>query len=136
MSPIEAVVETALYADDLAAVKVFYGEVLGLKMLAEDPVRQVFFQVGPANVLLLFNPAATRQGDDFPSHGSTGPGHVALGIPAAELDAWRNHLTAHGVAIEKELTWPRGGHSLYFRDPADNLVELITPGIWGTPAGW
>ena len=57
-------------------------------------------------------------------------------IPAEDLDAWRTHLVALGVAIEYEETWPRGGHSLYFRDPAGNSVELITPGLWGLPSGW
>jgi len=134
--PIQSVVETALYARDLAAMKDFYTRILGLQLLAEDPARHVFLQVGPAHVLLLFDPEATRQGDDFPSHGATGPGHVALGIAVESLDEWRRQLIAHGVLIEKELTWPRGGRSLYFRDPANNSVELITPGVWGTPAGW
>lgn len=29
-----------------------------------------------------------------------------------------------------------GGKSIYFRDPAGNSVELVTPGIWGLPSGW
>ena len=61
---------------------------------------------------------------------------AALGVAAESLDAWRTHLAACGVAVEKELTWPRGGRSVYFRDPAGNSVELVTPGVWGTPAGW
>jgi hypothetical protein len=40
------------------------------------------------------------------------------------------------IAIEKEVEWPRRGVSLYFRDPAGNLVELVTPGFWGSPSGW
>jgi len=134
--PISTVVETALYGDDLPAMKTFYQDLLGLNLLGEDPARHLFFQVGPATVLLIFNPTDTQRDGDFPTHGATGPGHVALGIPPDQLDAWRNHLTTHGVPVEKELTWPRGGRSLYFRDPANNLVELITPGVWGTPAGW
>ena len=60
-----------------------------------------------------------------------------MGIAADDLDAWRALAArAHGVAIEHEETWPLGGHSLYFRDPAGNSVELITPGVWGLPAGW
>jgi hypothetical protein len=46
------------------------------------------------------------------------------------------YLTAKGIVIEKEVSWPRGGRSLYFREPAGNVVELVTPGVWGTPAGW
>jgi hypothetical protein len=37
------------------------------------------------------------------------------------------------VAIEHEATWPRGGRSFYFRDPAGNSLELATPRIWGLP---
>jgi catechol 2,3-dioxygenase-like lactoylglutathione lyase family enzyme len=41
-----------------------------------------------------------------------------------------------GVGIAKEVEWPRGGKSIYFRDPVGNLVELVTPGVWGLPSGW
>jgi catechol 2,3-dioxygenase-like lactoylglutathione lyase family enzyme len=34
------------------------------------------------------------------------------------------------VSIEGEMKWPRGGTSLYFRDPDGHLVELATPGLW------
>jgi hypothetical protein len=53
--------------------------------------------------------------------------------------AHRVHLRrrqSHGVTVEKEVEWPRGGKSLYFRDPAGNSVELVTPGVWGLPSGW
>ena len=52
------------------------------------------------------------------------------------LDYWRRRLRDQGVIIEKEMAWPRGGHSIYFRDPAGNSVELITPGLWGLRSGW
>src|SRR5690349_10687998 len=112
--PIENVVETALYANDLIAAEAFYAGVLGLPVIARVPERHVFFRAGAANVLLVFNPATTLKGGEFPSHGATGPGHFALGIRPELLDEWRRHLTAAGVAIEMEYTWPRGGHSLYF----------------------
>jgi catechol-2,3-dioxygenase len=133
---IQAVVETALYVDDLQAAETFYHQILGLSVLGREPGRHVFFQVGEASVLLIFRAEATLQGDHLPSHGATGPGHFALGIPAADLDAWRRHLQGHSVAIEQEVEWPRGGRSLYFRDPAGNAVELVTPGVWGLPRGW
>ena len=52
---------------------------------------------------------------------------------ARREEAWRERLREYRVAIEHEEAWPRGGHSLYFRDPAGNSVELITPGLWGLP---
>jgi catechol 2,3-dioxygenase-like lactoylglutathione lyase family enzyme len=133
---IQAVVETAIYVDDLQAAETFYGTVLGLRVLGREPGRHVFFQAGEASVLLAFRADATRQGDQLPPHGATGPGHFALGIEAEAFDAWRKLLQGHGVTIEKEIEWPRGGRSLYFRDPAENSVELVTPGVWGLPSGW
>jgi catechol 2,3-dioxygenase-like lactoylglutathione lyase family enzyme len=133
---VQAVVETCLYSDDLVAMERFYASILGLPVAARDPDRHVFFRVGSATMLLVFRPDVTLAPGDFPPHGARGPGHAALGIAADQLDAWRIHLTQNQISIEQETTWPRGGHSLYFRDPAGNLVELITPGVWGTPAGW
>lgn len=136
MTAIAGIVETGIYVDDLERAEVFYRTVLGLTLVGKEPGRHVFFQVGPQNMLLIFNAAATLKGDALPAHGATGPGHLALGIPLVDLDAWRRRLQEHAVVIEKEVHWPRGGRSLYFRDPAGNSVELITPGCWGLPSGW
>ncbi len=132
---IVTVVETAIYAEDLDAARAFYRDVLGLDVIGDEPGRHVFFRAGD-RVLLVFRPQATLRGDILPAHGATGPGHFALGIRRESLDDWRRHLTARGVVIEQEVDWPRGGHSVYFRDPAGNAAELVTPGIWGLSGGW
>jgi catechol 2,3-dioxygenase-like lactoylglutathione lyase family enzyme len=134
--PIESLVETGIYVDDLGRAEAFYHGVLGLPVLGHEAGRHVFFRVGARQVLLAFLAEASLRGDHLPAHGAAGPGHFAFGVPPGSLAAWRRRLTEHGVAIEKEADWPRGGRSLYFRDPAGNLVELITPGVWGLPAGW
>ncbi len=136
MKPIQAVVESCLYADDLEQAERFYRDILGLDLAGREAGRHVFFRVGDHSMLLIFRAEATLKGDHLPAHGSRGPGHLALGIAGQDLDAWRSHLVGQGVAIEHEESWPRGGHSLYFRDPAGNSVELITPGLWGLPSGW
>jgi catechol 2,3-dioxygenase-like lactoylglutathione lyase family enzyme len=50
------------------------------------------------------------------------------------MDDWRERLAANGIAIEHEQDWPQGTHSIYFRDPAGNSVELIEAshykGVW------
>ena len=135
MDEIRGIIETALYVDDLDAAEAFYRDVLGLEVIGKEEGRHVFFRVGDG-VLLAFDPAATRKGDSLPPHGATGPGHFALGVRAGGLDGWRRRLEGLGVAIEKEVGWPRGGRSIYFRDPAGNSVELVTPGLWGLPGGW
>jgi catechol 2,3-dioxygenase-like lactoylglutathione lyase family enzyme len=136
MKPIECVVETGVYAEDLESAERFYHDVLGLVVAGKEAGRHVFFHVGDHSVLLVFRPDATLVGDHLPSHGTRGPGHFALGIRSEDLNAWRSRLDSHQVIIEHEESWPRGGHSLYFRDPAGNSVELITPGVWGLPSGW
>jgi len=131
-----AVIETAIYVDNLNLTEDFYERILGLKVIAKEEGRHVFFQVGAGNILLAFMPSTTLQGSKLPHHGATGPGHFALGIEMQSFDAWRQHLENQGVSIEQELEWPAGGKSLYFRDPAGNSVELITPGVWRMPSGW
>ena len=136
MDEIQTIVETGICVDDLDRASAFYCGVLGLEQLAHEPGRHVFFRVGDRCMLLAFLADTTRKDDRLPPHGTTGAGHFALGVPAGSLGAWRERLTGHGVVIEREVDWPRGGRSLYFRDPAGNLVEIITPGVWGLPSGW
>jgi len=128
------ILETVLYAPDLAAAEAFYGEVLGLKPFAKLAGRHLFFRCGD-QVLLIFNPAATMTPPPpgalpVPTHGAQGPGHLCFRAGAAELASWREHLTAKGVAIEADFAWPGGGRSIYFRDPAGNSLEFAEPRIW------
>jgi catechol 2,3-dioxygenase-like lactoylglutathione lyase family enzyme len=130
------VLESCLYADDLVAAEAFYADVIGLEPFARAAGRHVFFRCGPG-VFLVFAPAVTSSapgavgGVPVPAHGAVGPGHVAFAVDEDALDAWRARLAAAGVPIEAEIAWPRGGRSLYVRDPAGNSVELASPRIWG-----
>ena len=129
------ILETALYADDLDAAERFYADVLGLEKIARAGNRHVFFKCGPG-VLLIFNPAETiipyKVGQlPVPPHGAHGPGHLCFKAEAAELDGWRDRLTAAGVEIESDMEWPQGGRSIYFRDPAGNSLEFTEARIWG-----
>jgi catechol 2,3-dioxygenase-like lactoylglutathione lyase family enzyme len=135
MSSIDQLVEASIYVDDLEKAIVFYRDVLCLESIGIEPGRHAFFKVGQG-VLLIFVPAATQRGGDAPPHGAIGPGHVALGIPAGTIPEWRARLETVGVVIEKQTDWPKGSTSIYFRDPAGNSVELITPGLWGLPSGY
>jgi len=130
------ILESVLYARDLAAGRRFYVEVLGLDVLTEQAGRHVFFRCG-RGMFLLFNPDSTAKeathvnGALVPLHGTTGAGHLAFAIRESELEAWRHRLKMAGVPIESEVAWPKGGRSIYFRDPAGNSVELATPRLWG-----
>ncbi len=134
--PISHILELGVYAADLKAAQWFYGQVLGLEQLGQEEGRHVFFRVGDRSVLLVFHPEHTQEGSSLPPHGAQGAGHFALAIPAEALPSWRQRLQSFGIPVEQEVHWPRGGTSLFFRDPAGNLVELVTPGCWGLPSGW
>lgn len=134
----DGVLESCLYADDLAAAETFYVRVLGLDVIAREAGRHVFFRCG-AGVVLVFNAAVTSTqtsevaGASIPLHGAVGAGHVAFRVAPANMNSWREHLQRVGVAIESEVRWPQGGHSIYFRDPAGNSLELATPVLWNLP---
>ena len=130
-----SVLETALYVDDLAIAAAFYEDVMGLATLhADDRLRA--YDVNGTSVLLLFRRGGTVQpvqtgGGLIPPHDGSGALHMAFAVTHAELGPWRSHLEAAGVMIESTSDWKRGGHSLYFRDPDGNLLELAaTPGLW------
>lgn len=131
---ITGILETSVYVADLHIAHGFYSGVLGLpRMLAGD--RLAAYDVAPGEVLLVFLRGATREdletpGGMIPGHHSDGPSHFAFKIVAADLDDWRDHLTASGVTITSEVLWPAGGSSLYFNDPDGNVLELAAPPNW------
>ena len=130
------VLETVLYARDLAATEDFYRDVLGLEPFSRLDGRQLFYRCGD-QVLLIFNPDATvippKEGAlPVPPHGAIGDGHVCFRASADEIASWRTHLQGKGIGIEADFVWPAsGGRSLYFRDPAGNCLEFAEPRIWG-----
>ena len=131
-----AILETALYAQNLSECEAFYTNVIGLQLFAKFENRHVFYKVGES-MFLLFNPDETKivgppiNGAIVSPHGSYGAGHAAFRMKENEIDGWRAQLQKHAIEIESEITWPHGGFSIYFRDPAGNSVELATPALWG-----
>jgi catechol 2,3-dioxygenase-like lactoylglutathione lyase family enzyme len=131
MTTISGVAEVAVYVSDLERATKFYREVLGLPLtVAFGEAR--FLQTGPHSTLILFNVTGIEKRESvIPSHGARGEGHVALAVSAGEMDAWRERLLAHGVTIEHEQDWSQGTHSIYFRDPDNNSLELIEDRHYG-----
>jgi len=128
------VLETVLYVDDFAPACAFYEQVLGLNSIYRDQ-RLCAYDVGGRGVLLLFLRGHSLQtvrlpGGTIPPHDGHGPVHIAFSIPADQRGEWEARLNDAAVAIEGRTKWPRGGESIYFRDPDGHLVELATPGLW------
>lgn len=136
MPKLDRVLETALYVDDLQRAASFYEQVLDLPLLTSDS-RFRAYDVGGKNVLLLFARGATLEtvhlpGGTIPPHDGHGPLHVAFAIAAEVLPTWEERLESQNIEIEGRTEWPRGGRSIYFRDPDGHLLELATPGLWAT----
>ena len=127
---INGILEACLYVDDLNAAEQFYKKVLNIEPFSRVGNRHVFFRCGQS-MLLLFNPTETVKAvGDVPPHGAHGPGHVAFAIAADQVVACREHLQKNSISIETEITWPTGGQSIYFRDPAGNSIEFATTQVW------
>ena len=134
MPTIGRVLETSLYVDRLDRAVEFYERIFGFaKLLSDD--RFCAFDISGQQVLLLFakgkaTAPVSIPGGIIPPHDGQGQLHLAFTMEAADEDAWAERLSTAGVEIESRVQWPRGGHSLYFRDPDRNLLELVSPGCW------
>ena len=134
MAPaIGGVLETSLYVTDLQRSVTFYQYLFDFEQIYAEGERMRALSVSGKQVLLLFRLGASSQPTETPAgrippHDGSGTLHLAFAIAETDLAAWRGHLQNHHVPIESEVHC--GGHSLYFRDPDNHLIELITPGCW------
>lgn len=134
MPKVNGILETAIYAHDVQQTAAFYRRLFEFDTLFESD-RLIALNVAGRNVLLIFKSGVTSEpfdtpGGTIPGHSSSGTTHFAFSIPAEDIGSWHQHLTSVGVAIESVVKWPGGAQSLYFRDPNQHLVELITPEFW------
>jgi catechol 2,3-dioxygenase-like lactoylglutathione lyase family enzyme len=134
MPDVTGILESSLYVKDLERSRRFYQWLFGFRLLLSDE-RMCAFDVAGRQVLLIFLQGGSNQpnpvpGGMAPAHDGAGQLHLTFSIAADQLDAWRNRLGGEHVAIESTVHSPRGGTSLYFRDPDGHLIELATPGLW------
>ena len=85
-------------------------------------------------MLLIFNHGVTAAEKET-SHGAPNPtfnGSRASEIGPDEYDEAMDLLDKNNIQIEKEMAWKNNikSRSIYFRDPAGNLVEFITKNYW------
>ncbi|MCW5979890.1 MAG: VOC family protein [Bryobacteraceae bacterium] len=124
----EGILESSLYVEDVAGCARFYEKIFGFRVIGDFGGRGCAMAAGVRHVLLLFKKGASR--DIQSPHDGAGDLHLAFAIAASELEPWERWLAQNGIAVEEKRVWPRGGQSLYFRDPERNLLEVATPGVW------
>jgi catechol-2,3-dioxygenase len=127
------IIETCIYSPKLEEMKDFYINYLGLEFVSEEKGRSVFLKAGKS-MLLIFNPTNTLNNTNklFPIHGAITPPsiiHFALEIQKEDYEKWKYILQNNNINIEKEIEL-KYSKSIYFRDPAGNLIEFITSNAW------
>jgi catechol 2,3-dioxygenase-like lactoylglutathione lyase family enzyme len=137
MLEITEVAETVLYVRDVERAEHWYQKLFGFPVIFREADRFRALKVGGVQVLLLFKEGSSTTakalpGGIIPPHDGSGPMHLAFGMKTEDADHWEQHLIANGVAIESRVQWNKGHKSIYFRDPDNHLVELITSKHWSS----
>lgn len=110
---------------DLDRAKTFYGDVLGFRVLEEDPEHGGTFMAlpGQSHAIDLFpvkDPAAAAR----QTPGVRGLGHIAFRVDSeAALTDAHAALRAHGVTITRAIDHV-SQKSIYFEDPDGNTLEI------------
>jgi catechol 2,3-dioxygenase-like lactoylglutathione lyase family enzyme len=113
----------ALPVSDLAAVRPFYEDVLGLVVDEEQPDASVLYQCGADTALLV-----------FVSSGSASGTHTQASFECGDIDSLVAELRGRGAVFE-EYDQPGlrteqgiadmdGERGAWFRDPAGNLLAI------------
>jgi len=121
--------ETCIYIKDLEVARHFYHEILGLAIISYVKEKHIFFRVGKS-VLLCFNPDDSSQKKSPPPHYTSGKYHFAFEVSKTEYGEIKRQLMGKGIAITAEISWKNGLKSVYFEDPAGNVLEIVPEGVW------
>jgi catechol-2,3-dioxygenase len=110
---------------DLERSKKFYGEVLGFKILEEDPEHGGTFMAleGQSHAIDLFQ-VKDAEAAKMQTPGVRGLGHIAFRVESEEAlkEAYAT-LQAHGVEITRSIDHV-SQKSVYFSDPDGNTLEI------------
>jgi catechol 2,3-dioxygenase len=110
---------------DLERSKKFYGEVLGFKILEEDPEHGGTFMAleGQSHAIDLFQ-VKDAEAAKMQTPGVRGLGHIAFRVDSeAALKEAHATLQAHGVEITRAIDHV-SQKSIYFSDPDGNTLEI------------
>jgi catechol-2,3-dioxygenase len=114
---VSGLAELTLETDRLEAMEHFYRDVLGFDLLSRGDDR-VWLAVGRDTRLGLWAPGAKEFGDRGGRHV-----HFAFSAAAGRLADLASRLRAEGIDVRGPVEHPGGDRSIYFEDPAGNVVE-------------
>jgi len=126
---IKSIKETCIYVADLERTRSFYEGKLSLECIGMVKDSHVFLRAGNS-MLLCFLREPLRKLSNLPDHNATGSIHFAFEIAENDYEKAKEEIKSKEIIIEKEETWSNNLKSFYFRDPDENLVEIIQEGLW------
>ena len=134
------IIENCIYVADVDRAAEWYRQIFGFAIIFQQGDRLRALHVGQDQVLLLFKQGASLSpivmpGGVLPPHDGSGTTHIAFAMRTAEAEEWEQHLSTHGINIESRVHWGENDRSLYFRDPDNHLLELISSDHWQKVAG-
>jgi catechol 2,3-dioxygenase-like lactoylglutathione lyase family enzyme len=120
---IRAIDYTVVFVRDMAAMRSFYGNVLGFPLLRELSPGWIEYRVGD-NTLALARPSLTAA--DTPTPIGSASLQLAFKVAASEVDQCADELVRRGIDLLSPPTDQAFGHrTLFFRDPDGNLLEVF-----------
>jgi catechol 2,3-dioxygenase-like lactoylglutathione lyase family enzyme len=120
--PIRSLDFTVIFARQMAAMREFYGTVLGLPLHRELSPRWIEYRIG-SNILALTERGAMFD-DPSPPIGVLSL-QLAFRVAPSEVAICANTLKERGVSIISGPTDRTFGHrTLFFRDPDGNVLEI------------
>jgi catechol 2,3-dioxygenase-like lactoylglutathione lyase family enzyme len=120
---IRAIDYTVVFVRDMAAMRRFYENVLGLVVQRELSPNWLEYQLG-GNTLALARPSLTAS--DAPTPTGSASLQLAFKVSSADVDACADELLRQGVTLVSPPTDRAFGHrTLFFRDPDGNLLEMF-----------
>jgi glyoxylase I family protein len=128
--PLASLHHVGITVTDLDRSVTWYGEMLGMVQWMEEtyPGGRTAGLMRPGTHVHVGLDAHDRNdGEDFSPH-RTGLDHLCFGVASrAELDDWRAHLTARGVACSeiRDYTEPIPFSLFTFNDPDGVALELM-----------
>ena len=124
--------EASIRVEDLAGMRKFYEDVVGLEVLRQEE-DYVFFKIaegyaGHTQNLALFDRGNRKFLEDKSSQlnpEQTTLHHIALNVALEDFDSERERLRGLGLKVhEAEHAWIHV-RSLYFADPEGNTLEIV-----------
>lgn len=114
---------TVILVRDMAAMRAFYGDILGFSLLRELSPGWIEYQVG-GNILALSRPHRTAK--DAPTPAGSASLQLAFKVSAPDVDHCADVLVRQGIDLLEPPTDQAFGHrTLFFRDPDGNLLEVF-----------